>query len=236
MVFGVLLRRERSARPSTRSSTPWGETDLIVMGEGSGTMPEDTLDDIKNVPGVRDAAGMVGGMFTRLKRDGSPVKGPKGQMLIAGYETRATSLRLPPRPGAANRHRPRGDGRAELGARAWLRRRRPRPRGRSDRPHGAADHRDFQAHEQPQRRRARLCGDAARGRGGSSTSRRAGCRSRSSRRTAARSPRSGSSTSSVPAPASRPLARCRPDSDQLAGLNASSSTSSRASRCSSAAF
>ena len=34
---------------------------------------------------------MVGGMFTRLNRDDSPVKGPKGQMLIAGYETKATS-------------------------------------------------------------------------------------------------------------------------------------------------
>ena len=31
---------------------------------------------------------MVGGMFTRLNRDDSPVKGPKGQMLIAGYETK----------------------------------------------------------------------------------------------------------------------------------------------------
>ena len=50
-------------------------------------MPEATLDEIKDVRGVRDAAGMVGGMFTRLNEDGSPVKGPKGQMLIAGYET-----------------------------------------------------------------------------------------------------------------------------------------------------
>jgi hypothetical protein len=39
----------------------WGETDLIVMGEGNGTMAEDTLDRIKEVEGVRDAAGMVGG-------------------------------------------------------------------------------------------------------------------------------------------------------------------------------
>ena len=70
------------------------------------------------------------------------------------------ALRLPPRRGAPDRERPRGDGRAELGARPWLRVG-DRVRGRPDRPHRAADHRDLQAHEQPQRRRARLCGDAA---------------------------------------------------------------------------
>ena len=89
MVFGVLLLTGTiRATFDEVIDSAWGETDLIVMGEGNGTMPGRTLDDIKDVQGVRDAAGMVGGMFTRLNRDDSPVKGPKGQMLIAGYETK----------------------------------------------------------------------------------------------------------------------------------------------------
>jgi putative ABC transport system permease protein len=89
MVFGVLLLvgTIRATFDEVIDSA-WGETDLIVMGEGSGTMSEDTLDRVKEVEGVRDAAGMVGGMFTRLQADGSPVEGNNGQMLIAGYETK----------------------------------------------------------------------------------------------------------------------------------------------------
>ena len=87
MVFGVLLLTGtiRSTFDEVIDSA-WGQTDLIVIGEGWGTMPAATLDDIKRVDGVRDAAGMVGGAFTRLDSDGSPVKGPKGQMMIAGYD------------------------------------------------------------------------------------------------------------------------------------------------------
>jgi putative ABC transport system permease protein len=87
MVFGVLLLvgTIRSTFDEVIDSA-WGETDLIVMGEGNGTMPDDSVDRIKAVNGVHDAAGMVGGMFTRLENDGDPVEGPKGQMLIAGYE------------------------------------------------------------------------------------------------------------------------------------------------------
>jgi MacB-like periplasmic core domain len=89
MVFGVLLLvgTIRATFDEVIDSA-WGETDLIVMGQGSGTMAADTLERIKEVEGVRDAAGMVGGMFTRLEADGSPVKGTKGQMLIAGYEAK----------------------------------------------------------------------------------------------------------------------------------------------------
>lgn len=86
MVFGVLLLTGTiRATFDEVIDSAWGETDLVVMGEGMGTMAESTLDDIKHVEGVQDAAGMVGGMFVRLGRDGKAVKGPKGQMLIAGY-------------------------------------------------------------------------------------------------------------------------------------------------------
>jgi hypothetical protein len=74
----------------------WGETDLIVMGEGNGTMAEDTLDRIKEVEGVRDAAGMVGGMFSRLEPDGSPIEGNTGQML-APPGARSEAPRVYPR-------------------------------------------------------------------------------------------------------------------------------------------
>jgi len=87
MVFGVLLLTGtiRSTFNELIDSA-WGKTDLIVMGEGNGTMPQDTLDRVKATRGVDEAAGMVGGMFTRLNPDGSPVKGNTGQMLIAGYD------------------------------------------------------------------------------------------------------------------------------------------------------
>src|SRR5919108_3743457 len=89
MVFGVLLLvgTIRATFDEVIDSA-WGETDLVVMGEGNGTLPDDTLDRIKDVEGMGDAAGMVGGMFTRLQADGSPVEGNTGQMLIAGYETK----------------------------------------------------------------------------------------------------------------------------------------------------
>jgi putative ABC transport system permease protein len=89
MVFGVLLLAGTiRATFDEVIDSAWGQTDLIVMGEGSGTMPAATLDHIRAVDGVRNAAGMVGGMFTRLEPDGTPVEGPKGQLLIAGYETK----------------------------------------------------------------------------------------------------------------------------------------------------
>jgi putative ABC transport system permease protein len=89
MVFGVLLLTGTiRATFDEVIDSAWGKTDLIVMGQGSGTMPERTVSEIETVVGVKDAAGMVGGMFTRLEDDGSPIKGPKGQMLIAGYRTK----------------------------------------------------------------------------------------------------------------------------------------------------
>jgi putative ABC transport system permease protein len=89
MVFGVLLLTGTiRATFDDVIDSAWGETDLVVMGEGSGTMDGSTVGKIEAVPGVRDVAGMVGGIFTRLSADDSPIKGPKGQMLIAGYKTK----------------------------------------------------------------------------------------------------------------------------------------------------
>jgi putative ABC transport system permease protein len=88
MVFGVLiLAGTIRATFDEVIDSAWGKTDLVVMPKGSGNMPTATLDRIKATRGVREAAGMVGGFFTRLQPDGSPVKGTKGQLLIAGYDT-----------------------------------------------------------------------------------------------------------------------------------------------------
>src|SRR5688500_129560 len=61
MVFGVLLLvgTIRATFDEVIDSA-WGETDLIVMGQGNGMMPDDAVDRVKAVGGVHDAAGMVG--------------------------------------------------------------------------------------------------------------------------------------------------------------------------------
>ena len=80
MVFGVLLLTGTiRATFDEVIDSAWGETDLIVMGEGNGTMPEATLDEIKDVRGVRDAAGMVGGMFTRLNGTTARSRAPRAR-------------------------------------------------------------------------------------------------------------------------------------------------------------
>src|SRR5687768_18478211 len=59
MVFGVLLLvgTIRATFDEVIDSA-WGETDLIVMGEGNGTMPENTVERIEQVEGVGNVAGM----------------------------------------------------------------------------------------------------------------------------------------------------------------------------------
>ena len=88
MVFGVLLLvgTIRATFDEVIDSA-WGETDLIVMGEGNGTMPHDTR---RPHQATSRACATRPGWSAACSRgcasDGSPVKGNKGQMLIAGYE------------------------------------------------------------------------------------------------------------------------------------------------------
>ena len=80
MVFGVLLLTGtiRSTFDELIDSA-WGKTDLIVMGEGNGTMPErHARRRASAIRGVDEAAGMVGGMFTRLNRGRQPGQGQHG--------------------------------------------------------------------------------------------------------------------------------------------------------------
>jgi putative ABC transport system permease protein len=87
MVFGVLLLLGtiRSTFDDLIGSA-WGKTDLIVSGTANGILPESALARTLDVPGVRDASGMIGGEFTRLDARGRAAK----SMLVAGYDTTRT--------------------------------------------------------------------------------------------------------------------------------------------------
>jgi putative ABC transport system permease protein len=92
MVFGVLTLTGtiRSTFDQVISSA-WGSKDLIVTpAGGGGVMREDTVERARAIPGVKDASGMVGGVFTRLNASGRPVKGTGGRMWVAGYDTSGT--------------------------------------------------------------------------------------------------------------------------------------------------
>lgn len=87
MVCGVLLLVGTiHSTFSDLIDSAWGETDVVVNGVAGGTMPQDTLARVEGTDGVRAAAGMVGAQFARLGRDGKPVEGLKGKMMVAGYE------------------------------------------------------------------------------------------------------------------------------------------------------
>ena len=79
MVFGVLLLTGTiRATFDEVIDSAWGKTDLIVMGEGNGTMPGRTLDDIKDVQGVR-RCGRNGRRHVHAAEPGrQPGQGPQG--------------------------------------------------------------------------------------------------------------------------------------------------------------
>ena len=80
MVFGVLL---------LIGTIRHTFDDLIVSGTANGLLPDSALQRTRAVPGVRDAAAMVGGDFNRLSARGAAIKGPAGRVLVAGYDTHA---------------------------------------------------------------------------------------------------------------------------------------------------
>jgi putative ABC transport system permease protein len=93
MVFGVLTLTGtiRSTFDDVISSA-WGSKDLIVTpAGGGGVLREDTVERVRATAGVKDASGMVGGVFTRLDASGRPVKGTGGRLMVAGYDTAGTA-------------------------------------------------------------------------------------------------------------------------------------------------
>src|SRR5436190_15367290 len=93
MVFGVLtLTSTIRATFDDVISSAWGSKDLIVTpAGGGGVLSENTVERARAVPGVKDASGMVGGVFTRLNTKGRPVKGAGGRLWVAGYDTAGTA-------------------------------------------------------------------------------------------------------------------------------------------------
>jgi putative ABC transport system permease protein len=90
MVFGVLLLVGTIRHTfDDLIGSAWGKTDLIVSGKANGMLPGTSLERVRAVPGVRDAAAMVGGDLNRLRSDGTAVKGAAGRVLVAGYDTHA---------------------------------------------------------------------------------------------------------------------------------------------------
>ena len=119
MVFGVLLLvgTIRATFDEVIDSA-WGETDLVVMGEGSGTMAENTLDRINEVVSRQIGA-------TRLLR--SRVMAQRAPTWRAGRRLTTPQLRrLKPAPGTGGAHRwdvsltlVRETGREPVGVEPW---------------------------------------------------------------------------------------------------------------------
>ncbi len=89
MVFGVLLLVGTIRHTFDQLiDSAWGKTDVVVMGQANGSMPPNTVQRLRAMPGVRDAGGMVGSVFTRLDARGQVIKGRKGAMWVAGFDAR----------------------------------------------------------------------------------------------------------------------------------------------------
>lgn len=87
MVFGVLLLVGTIRHTFNQLiDSAWGKTDVVVMGQANGTMPQSTVLRLRAMPGVRDAGGMVGSVFTRLDARGHAIKGRTGSMWVAGFD------------------------------------------------------------------------------------------------------------------------------------------------------
>src|SRR6478752_6869980 len=85
MVFGVLLMVGTIRHTfDDLIGSAFGAQQVIVFPK-AGTIPDATLERIKETDGVQSAAGMVGAAFTRLDRHGRPITGPTGRMFVAGY-------------------------------------------------------------------------------------------------------------------------------------------------------
>jgi putative ABC transport system permease protein len=86
MVFGVLLLvgTIRFTFDNLIDSA-FGKQEVLIQAK-AGNLPASTVDRVKATPGVDDAGGMIGAIFTRLNFRGHPIKGIKGQMMVAGID------------------------------------------------------------------------------------------------------------------------------------------------------
>ncbi|HEX6388955.1 MAG TPA: ABC transporter permease, partial [Solirubrobacteraceae bacterium] len=89
MMLGVLLLSGTvRATFDDLIDSAWGSIDLVVAPDNNaGTMSDQTLATVRATPGVKSAGPMVGASLTRLDSNGNAVKGQRGQMWVAGFET-----------------------------------------------------------------------------------------------------------------------------------------------------
>ena len=86
MVFAVLLLVGTIRHTfDDLISSAYGETDYLVDPRAGGLLPDDAADKANRVPGVKEVAPWVGGVFVRLDSDGKPIRGAKGKMWVAGF-------------------------------------------------------------------------------------------------------------------------------------------------------
>lgn len=91
MVFGVLLLVGTIRFTfDNLIDNAFGKQELIIQAK-AGTLPDNALAKVKSTPRVRGAGAMVGAVFTRLNTKGKPIKGLKGQMMVAGVDPYGTN-------------------------------------------------------------------------------------------------------------------------------------------------
>src|SRR4051794_39538266 len=86
MVFGVLLLVGTIRQTFDELiDSAFSQQEVVVQAQ-AGTMPSSTLDKVKATRGVEDAGAMIGAVFNRMDAQGRPIKGLKGQMMVAGVD------------------------------------------------------------------------------------------------------------------------------------------------------
>jgi putative ABC transport system permease protein len=91
MLFGVLLLvgTIRGTFDNLIDSA-FGKQEVIVMAK-AGTLPDRTVNTVRQTPGVTKVGSMIGAVFNRLEPNGKTVKGLKGQLMVAGIDPYGTS-------------------------------------------------------------------------------------------------------------------------------------------------
>ena len=93
MILGVLLLAATINRTFTDLfDSVYGQTDLIVSGDGEDSLKASTLRTVKRTPGVEDAVGQVLSVFTVVDESGLASDDPSEELNVAGQEPHARNL------------------------------------------------------------------------------------------------------------------------------------------------
>jgi len=93
MILGVLLLAATINRTFTDLfDSVYGQTDLVVSGNGEDSLKASTLRTVERTPGVEDAVGQVLSVFTVVDETGLASEDPSEQLNVAGQEPGARNL------------------------------------------------------------------------------------------------------------------------------------------------